>query len=175
MVADSKLIKSLQTNDISELKRISKKDNFKDIVNELSHIYLTPIWYMKKDNLSFSKDAFNILVDNAAYLEHTNDYGQTLLMYCIEKGYTNMAIELLKADCNVDTRDRAGMTALHYAVYNLDIEIVKMLIECDINIDIEDNEGYTSYDYLLIRLNHQHVIEPNKKRKEIIKIIDSVQ
>ena len=170
-----KLINVLQTNDIIELKRMCKKSNFKDLVNELSSTYLTPIWYMKKDNLSFSKEIFDILVENGVYLEHSNDYGQTILMYCIERGYTIMSEELLKADCDIDTRDRAGMTALHYAVYNLDVEVVKNLIECDINIYIEDNEGYTALDYLLIKLNHQFVENAKKKREEIIKILESVE
>jgi len=166
-----KLINVLQTNDITELKRMCKKSNFKELVNEVTTIYLTPIWYMKKDNISFSKEMFDILIENGAYLEHTNDYGQTLLMYCIEKEYTSMVYELLKADCSIDIRDRAGMTALHYAVYNLNTEIVKLLVECDCNVDIEDNEGYTAEDYLLIKLNHQHVVDAVKKRKECLKLI----
>ena len=170
MVADSKLIKSLQTNDISEIKRISKKENFKDMINELSNIYLTPIWYMKKDNIGFVEEMFNVLVDNGAYLEHSNDYGQTLLMYCIERGYTSMAFSLIKADCYLDVRDIAGMSALHYAAYNLDLDTIKVLVGCEAQVDIEDNEGYTPLDYLLIGLKHQFV--DTRKRKECIKLLE---
>lgn len=168
------LIKALHNNDVLEVFNLSKEKEFKSIINiPIKENMLTPIWYMKKNDKYFQEGIFNILVKNNAILDFTNEYNQTLLMYCIERGYTKMAYALLKNDCEVDLQDKCGMSALHYAVYNLDVDMVEVLLTAEINISLKDNTGSTALDYVKNNLHHQHIDNMVQKKKKCFELLIS--
>jgi len=169
------LLKALHNNDILEVSRLGRHQDFKMIINvPHKENMLTPIWYMKKTDKHFEENILNILIENDAILDFTNKDEQTLLMFCIERGYTKMAYALLRNDCNVDLQDKCGMTALHYAVYNLDVEMVELLLQCEINVDIKDNTGSTALDYLRNNLHHQIIDDVVQKKKKCLDLLSSL-
>jgi ankyrin repeat protein len=166
------LIKALHNNDYHELQRLSLQENFEDLLNIPHDKKLVPIWYMKKEDTWFRTDIFKLLVDHNAILDFTNEHGQTLLMYCIERGFNEMARALIENDCDLNSQDDAGMSALHYAVYNLDCDMVKILLMCDINKKLKDNCGKTARFYLLNDIRHQ--LTDKNKKKECLKLFNCI-
>jgi ankyrin repeat protein len=127
----------------------------------------SPLWYMVKNDKEFNEFIFTYLIDvYEADIDTKNEDGQTLLMYCIEKGYLNMIDMLISNDCDINLQDNVGMSALHYAVYNLDSNLVRLLLLSGIDVKIKDNCGQTALDYLRNNFYHQHIEEPGKKRYE---------
>ena len=125
----------------------------------------SPLWYMVKNDKEFNEFIFTYLIDvYEADIDTKNEDGQTLLMYCIEKGYLNMIDMLISNDCDINLQDNVGMSALHYAVYNLDSNLVRLLLLSGINVKIKDNCGQTALDYLRNNFYHQHIEDPGKKR-----------
>ena len=168
--------KALHNNDVLEVSRLGRHQDFKMIIN-IPHKenMLTPIWYMKKTNKSFDENILNILIENDAILDFTNKDEQSLLMFCIERGYNKMAYALLRNDCNVNLQDKCGMTALHYAVYNLDVEMVEILLQCEIEVNIKDNTGSTALDYVKNNLHHQIIEGIYQKRKKCVELISILE
>jgi ankyrin repeat protein len=166
------LLKALHNNDILEISRLGRHQDFKMIVNvPHKENMLTPIWFMKKDDKYFEETILDVLIKNDAIIDFTNRDEQTLLMYCIERGYIKMSYALLKNDCDIDIQDKCGMTALHYAVYNLDVDMVKLLIKCGIDVNVEDNTGSTALDYVKNNIHHQHIDDIVQKKKKCIKLL----
>ena len=132
------LCKAIKSNNEYILSNTLVNKAYYKCINMPTSDGLTPIWYMYKNNDSFNENILTMLVDNGVIIDYPNKDQQTLLMYCIEKGYTKMAISLIKNDCELNYVDKAGMSALHYAVYNLDYEMIETLIECGIDINIPD-------------------------------------
>lgn len=153
------IVKAVYNNNVEKLIALSSSPSFKTVVNTsyTSNKKVYPIWTMKKDNTYFNKDILGILVENDASLDCVNEHGQTLLMYCIEREYTNAAKALIEYDCNINIQDTAGMTALHYSVYNLDVELTSLLLMCDIDKECKDNCGQTAHDYIINDIRHQHI------------------
>jgi hypothetical protein len=89
-------------------------------------------------------------------------------MYCIEKGYLNMIDMLISHDCDIDVQDNVGMTALHYAVYNLDSNLVNLLLLSGIEVKLKDNCDQTALDYLNNNFYHQHIEDALSKKKECL-------
>ena len=165
-MSSTDIIKAIESNNILEITRAGRHQDFKMLVNiPIKENMLTPIWYMKKSNKQFDEQVLNYLIQNEAILDFKNKDDQSLLMYCIERGYSKMAYALLKNDCDIELQDSCGMSALHYAVYNLDIDIIKKLLEVGIDEDIKDNNDSTALDYLLNNLHHQHIENREVKRK----------
>ena len=171
-----KLLKALHNNDLLEVSRLGRHQDFKMIIN-IPHKenMLTPIWYMKKTDKRFEENILNILIENDAILDFTNKDEQSLLMFCIERGYNKMAYALLKNDCNIDLQDKCGMTALHYAVYNLDFEMIEILLQCEITTKIKDNTGSTAIDYLRNNLHHQIIDNIDEKKKKCFELLSRLE
>jgi hypothetical protein len=51
--------------------------------------------------------------------------------------------QYLKLGVNINTTNIDGLTALHQACIDANIEMVKFLIENQADIDVQDNEGWT--------------------------------
>ena len=56
--------------------------------------------------------------------------------------------DLIERGANVNTRDKWGLTPLHWACDKNSIELTKMLIEKGANINAIDNDGYFPFYYL---------------------------
>jgi hypothetical protein len=161
------LINALQKNDVFEITRLGRHQDFKMIINipHKEHM-LRPIWYMKKSDKAFDENILKILIANNAILDFKNRDEQTLLMYCIERGYTKMSYSLISNDCELDSQDKCGMTALHYAVFNLDVDMVEALLQAEIDSTIKDNTGSTALDYVKNNVHHQIIEDVYEKRKK---------
>ena len=166
------LVNALQKNDVFEITRLGRHQDFKMIIN-IPHKenMLRPIWYMKKSDKSFDENILKVLIANNAILDFKNNDEQTLLMYCIERGYNKMAYSLIINDCDLNARDKCGMTALHYAVYNLDVEMVEFLLQAEIDTNIKDNTGSTALDYVIKNLHHQIIEDIYPKRKKCFDLL----
>ncbi len=168
---------------MEEFIRVIRSNNYISIIDfgancKISYIidefYKTksPLWYMVKNDTHFNEYIFTYLMDvYEADIDSRNEDGQTLLMYCIEKGYFNMIDMLISNDCDVSLQDNVGMSALHYAVYNLDSNIIKLLLLSDIDITLKDNCGETALDYLKNNFYYQHIEDALKKKKECLKAL----
>ena len=56
---------------------------------------------------------------------------------------------LKKSKQDIDAKSKAGISPLHIAVKNRDLEIVKILVENGADIDIQDNNGLTPLHYAI--------------------------
>lgn len=159
------ILKAIHNNDYEELLALSTTLQFSQLINKPIN-KIRPIWSIKKDDSLFNEKLFILLVNHNAILDFTNEHGQTLLMYAIERGYTRLAKALIKHDCDLNVQDKAGMSALHYAVYNLDIEMINILLLSDTEKTLKDNCGKTAYYYLIHDVHHQHILSSEKKKEE---------
>ena len=164
----NELIEAIKRNDYTAIIEVGETHNIEDIIIKAK---ISPLWYMPKNDSLFNEGIFTLLVDYGADLDNKNNEGQTLLMYCIEKGYRNIVDMIISNDCNLELQDKSKMTALHYAVYNLDYELIRLLVTCDIDTSIKDNCGHTATQYLLNKFNHQHVENAPEKRKKCLEIL----
>ena len=69
--------------------------------------------------------------------------GGTVLHLAIERGFEDIALELLKAGADVHTKDAKGWTALHWACCKGFKEVVQMLINKGSKLDERDKFGQT--------------------------------
>lgn len=159
------LIESIKRNDYIGITEI---DNLENLIKDS---IISPLWYMQKSDKYFNESIFTLLVECGADLDCRNNDGQTLLMYCIEKGYNSIVYMLISNDCNLNIQDKTKMSALHYAVYNLDYDLVKILVTCGIDTSLKDNCGHTATQYLLNNFNHQHIENEVVKRRKCLKIL----
>ncbi len=67
---------------------------------------------------------------------------------------------LKKKDTDIDAKSKAGISPLHIAVKNRDLEIVKILVKNGANIDIQDGNGLTPLHYAV-----------GQRRYEIVKYL----
>jgi ankyrin repeat protein len=165
------LIKVIRTNDYISLIDFGATHNISDIIEESPGKSL--LWYMVKNNKKFDEYIFTYLMDvYESDIDTKNADGQTLLMYCIEKGYLNMIYMLISNDCDINLQDDVGMSALHYAVYNLDCNLVELLLLSDIDVNLKDNCGETGVDYLKNNFYYQHIEDALDKKKKCLKSIN---
>ena len=161
------LIRVIRKNDYTSLIDFVSEVNIQYIIDDFVKAKKSPLFYMVKNDKQFSEYIFTYLVDVfEADIDNKNEDGQTLLMYCIEKGYLNMIDMLVSNDCDLNLQDNVGMSALHYAVYNLDSNLVRLLLLSGIDIKLKDNCGQTALDYLKNNFYHQHIDDPDKKKYE---------
>ena len=162
-----KLIRVIKKNDYESLIDFGAENSVSDIIEKFTKAKKSPLFYMVKNDKEFNVYIFSYLIDvYEANIDTKNEEGQTLLMYCIEKGYLNMIDMLISNDCDINLQDNVGMSALHYAVYNLDSNLVRLLLLSEIDIDLKDNCGQTALDYLKNNFYHQHIDDPDKKKYE---------
>jgi ankyrin repeat protein len=163
-----KLIETLKKNDYTGIIDLQDEYNLEEII---LNSRVSPLWYIPKNDSLFNEAIFTLLVEYGADLDNKNNEGQTILMYCIEKGYRIITDMIISNDCNLDLQDKSKMSALHYAVYNLDYELVRLLVTCGIDVTLQDNCGHTATQYLLNKFNHQHVENAAEKRKKCLEIL----
>lgn len=158
------LILVIKKNDYMSLIDFGSRNKISDIIEEFTKAKKSPLFYMIKNDKKFDEYIFTYLVDVfEADIDTKNEEGQTLLMYCIEKGYLNMVDMLVSNDCDLNLQDNVGMSALHYAVYNLDNHLIRLLLLSGIDIELKDNCGQTALDYLKNNFYHQHIDKPSEK------------
>ena len=172
----NKFIDVIKKNDYTSLIDFGTNCKISYIIDDFVKSKKSPLWYMVKNDKEFNEYIFTYLIDvYEAELDTKNEDGQTLLMYCIEKGYTNMIDMLISNDCDLDLQDNVGMSALHYAVYNLDVNTVKLLLLSEIDVSLKDNCKQTALDYVINGAHHQFIDEPESKRATCFKLISTTR
>jgi ankyrin repeat protein len=85
-----------------------------------------------------------MVVRNVDYVDYTDTYDRSLLMYAAANGYTRVCRILIRkgADPNLQAID--GITAAMYASYNGYVKIVKLLLERGFNLDLQAIDGMTA-------------------------------
>jgi len=91
------------------------------------------------------------------------------------KRNTEKVEELLKKGVNVNTQDKAGSTALHFAVMNDDKKLVKLLLDHNADPNIKSQQGYIASDLtrqkqiltLLGAESQKEAQKLSKKQKEV--------
>ena len=85
-----------------------------------------------------------LLIDNNANLNVTDNYGATALIRAASSGHTEIVKLLIDNDANLNVTDNHGATALIRAASSGHTEIVKLLIDNDANLNVTDNHGATA-------------------------------
>jgi ankyrin repeat protein len=67
--------------------------------------------------------------------------------------------ELVKYKCNVNIEDKAGKTALGWAIYNNNLDMIKLLIKNNANIDVHTILGESYLPILAINFGNDDIIE----------------
>jgi ankyrin repeat protein len=165
-------IRAIKKNDYISIIDYGAENSISDVIEYFVKKKQSPVSYMVKNDKEFNEAIFCYLIDvYEANIDSKNEEGQSLLMYCIEKGYLNMIDMLISHDCDIDVQDNVGMTALHYAVYNLDSNLVNLLLLSGIEVKLKDNCDQTALDYLNNNFYHQHNEDALSKKKECLKSI----
>lgn len=90
---------------------------------------------------------FQFLLKNKVSFDVQNKDQITPLMLGALKGHTKLAALLTNITTNINEQDKAGNTALHYAVVRERLEVVKVLMKNrDIDTDIRNKDGNTAID-----------------------------
>ena len=81
----------------------------------------------------------------AAFTLSTAAVAQTTdsLADLVQAGKRDAALELVRLGANVNEAQGDGTTALHWAVYNVDTDLVKLLLSREANPDVTNNFGST--------------------------------
>jgi len=162
-------IQVIKKNDYISIIDYGAENSISDVIEYFVKKTQNPLSYMVKNDKEFNESIFCYLIDvYEADIDSKNEEGQSLLMYCIEKGYLNMIDMLISHDCDIDVQDNVGMTALHYAVYNLDSNLVNLLLLSGIEVKLKDNCDQTALDYLNNNFYHQHIEDALSKKKECL-------
>ncbi|KEQ57736.1 ankyrin repeat protein [Aureobasidium melanogenum CBS 110374] len=74
------------------------------------------------------------------------DHGKALLYQAAELDHKSLTNRCLDLGAEVDTTDKYGETALHYAATNGHLDIVQILTRADANKTIVDSHGRTALD-----------------------------
>ena len=78
---------------------------------------------------SYNIDAINLLLDNGAELDPVNNNNDTPLMLTCYDNFTIITRILIERGANLTIPDYHGNTCLHYAIENLNIDMIKLLFE----------------------------------------------
>lgn len=108
--------------------------------------------------------------------EEINNIENNELMKCLygsavevasEKLDQNKLIELIKNTKNINQQNNSGLTALHIAVMNKNIDAIRLLIQDpNCNVNLEEYDGYTPLA-LAVDMQNIEIIELLLSRKDI--------
>lgn len=117
------IFKSASPEEVQVRKAQVDLEDFKDWVEKYLNISYNDL--LKKENIN-KQDIF----------------GRTALMWASNKGYTEIAKQLIDNGADVNIKNNNGFTALMSASMNNHIDIVKLLL--DNNADVNVNNGNTA-------------------------------
>lgn len=85
-----------------------------------------------------SSDCMSMLIKQHCDINlQTVDYGSTPLHYSSHHGHSTCTEMLLQENCQMDVFNHRGMTALHEAADNDQLEIVKLLVQHGADVDMK--------------------------------------
>lgn len=108
---------------------------------------MTAFEYMLQGNRTDMSWALSkAFIEKCADCEVVNAEGDTLLIQAIKNYHMTAAIELSHIEEIVNKQNNEGKTALHYAVYNGNMQLCMALMDRGADKDIKDNDGITPLD-----------------------------
>lgn len=78
----------------------------------------------------------------------------------------------LDAGINIDSKNKVGNTALHYAAYKADHKIARLLIFRGADVNAKGNDGYTPMDWVFELRPPNAWLRANKGESDRTKLID---
>lgn len=116
----------------------------------------TPVYYAVE---SGSPDKVECLVNSAVALNEDDGDLNSLLLLAAKLGKKDVVLKLLEKGANVDAVDSCCMTALHFAIYNRDFEMVKCLLKYGPLTCVKNNKGKTPYQMRSWDIGHDLMAE----------------
>lgn len=97
--------------------------------------------------LGTGKSIFSLVKKEKNSFLYENENGQNLLMFACMEGDRETATHLANIPLtDLNRQDKDGWTALHYAAYNKNIDLVEMLLRKQADPTRTTCEGYTAYE-----------------------------
>ncbi len=162
------------------------KDNTVDTLNNLilkisKHVFRQvasqynkdrdPLWWgVPHSNHKLNVEVLDLLIEHVD-IEQRNYYGQTFLLFLVERQHKYAVMYLTAKLVNLNVQDYSGMGALHYAVYNYDLDIISYLLDCGIHVDLKDTQGCTPLMYMVFNTHHQHIYSKSRSSSQIIQLL----
>jgi ankyrin repeat protein len=124
----------ISQNSISDVEKVLKYADVNHIDTEenTALIYAT------------SPEMISVLVNNGAWIDFRDEYGETALVANIRRMNFANAQKLLELSINVDIQSNDGNTALILLFNYMDISFLSILLAYNPNIDIQNNDGVTA-------------------------------
>jgi ankyrin repeat protein len=115
-----------------------------EINNKLFYTLYDAVW---NDNIKTVKKCINL----KACLDGHNNYewGETPLHCAAKWNRTKIAILLLDAGANIESRDKGQSTPLHTAINYMHFEVVKLFIERKAEVNARDKNNQSPLHYLI--------------------------
>ena len=83
------------------------------------------------------------LIETGASVNQADERGATLLLHARSEKAVDL---LIRYGASLDARTKSGKTALHYAAYNCDADVVRALIRRGAQVNAADNDRVTPLD-----------------------------
>ncbi|AEM23266.1 ankyrin repeat-containing protein [Brachyspira intermedia PWS/A] len=153
------LVYAVSLNDEEMVKFLLAKGADANTVCEIEneHIYMPPTPLMNAV-YNGNTNIINMLLENGADINYTNDSDMTPLIYAAYKGNTNIINTLLENGADINYTNYYGMTALMYAASYNQFEAVKILLENNADTSITDEDGRTALDWAKLE-NFEDIVE----------------
>lgn len=116
-------------------------------INAINHSGFTPLHYAVWDGNRASVE-FLLAQGADAFLKNSNR--NTALHFAIEIGHITLVPILIKS-IDLKARNSEGLTALHIAVMDNDLELIKFLLNNGADINATDHEGNTPLHMTIIK------------------------
>jgi uncharacterized protein len=83
------------------------------------------------------------IISEEAAVDVVDGDDRTPLMHASIDGRDQIVPLLINANCSLNSKDKAGYTALHFAAQNFHLNIAKILLESGVSVDPQDMHGNT--------------------------------
>ncbi len=98
-------------------------------------------------------EAIELLLENGANMEWTNQYGYTAVGSAVKEGNMEATRYLIEQGADLNRQHYAGQTVLMEAIIEDDLKMVKYLVGKDVDLDIQNNRGYTALMLAILSKN----------------------
>lgn len=140
------IARSGTVSELNEAIRINK--SIIDSKNESGYTPLILACYKRNNSVA------KMLIEKGCDINYVSDMGSAL-MACSVNGNNEIALFLIDNNCNVDSTDANGTTALMYAVQFGNVELVKALLAAKANKSKIDKKGKTAFEYAVFSGNNE--------------------
>jgi len=118
---------------------------------------------LKQENL----ELVNILLDNRACVNITDDDEDTALTLCAKKPRIKELQRILEMGCDINHKNALDLAAIHYACNQLEFDIVRLLMSSNCDMQISSKVWGTPYEIATSKENEQlmELVDPAEDRE----------